>query len=78
MERLDFCALIKHIFETDLAKDVLKTSFLSICKPLTLNAGQKFIIKKKQLWFENQGFRPIYNQFVPCELANLYITSAFT
>ena len=45
---------------------------------LGLNAGQKFIIKKKQLWFENQDFGPIYNQFVPCELVNLYITSAFT
>ena len=78
MGRLDFCALIKHIFETDLPKDVLKTSFLSICIPLALNAGQKFIIKKKQLWFENKGFGPIYNQFAPCKLVNLYTTSAFT
>ena len=33
MERLNFCALIKHIFKIDLPNDVLKTSFLSICKP---------------------------------------------
>ena len=54
MERLDFCVLIiKHIFQTDLQKDVAKASFLSLCKPLALNTGQKFMIKKKWLWFEN-------------------------
>ena len=34
MEQFNFCALIKHIFKIDLPKDGLKTSFLSICKPI--------------------------------------------
>ena len=42
-----FSALSKHILKTDLQKDVPKTLFLSIWKPLGLNAGQKFMIKKK-------------------------------
>ena len=46
MKRLDLRDLITHIIKTDLSKDVLKTSFLSICKPLALNASQKFMIKK--------------------------------
>ena len=46
MKRLDLRDLIKYIIKTDLSKNVLKTSFLSICKPLGLNAGQKFMIKK--------------------------------
>ena len=41
-----FSALIKHILKTHLQKDVPKTSFLSISKPLALNAGQEFMIKK--------------------------------
>ena len=39
MERLDFCTLIKHIFKTGSANDMLKTSFLSKSKPVALNAG---------------------------------------
>ena len=33
MERLDFCALIKHIFKTNLQMDVPETSFLSYVNP---------------------------------------------
>ena len=42
-----FSALSKHILKTGLQKDLPKTLFLSICESLALNAGQKFMIKKK-------------------------------
>ena len=55
--RLAFRALIKHVFKTDLRKDKISCAkdFISVHMQnlaLTLNAAQKFKIKKKKLWFE--------------------------
>ena len=49
MDRLAFCALIKHIFKTDLKKEKIsraKYLFLSM-QTLAFKYSQKFIMKKK-------------------------------
>ena len=47
MERLNFCALIKHIMKRGFQKDKILCAEERIWQPLFLNAAQKFKIQKK-------------------------------